>query len=219
MKQSTLKHLLTGVLLLGATSPALAYEKGDWLVRGGLTNVSPDDSSGNVFVDGSDLGVGVNVDSNTQIGLNLAYFITNNVAIEVLAATPFSHDIGLNTVGALGSTKHLPPTVSANYHFAEPSSAFQLYVGAGINYTVFFDEEFTAANTDAGFSDLNLDDSFGLSLQIGFDYMLTDNWFINGSARWIDIDTDASFDLNGDAGSVSVEIDPMVYTLSLGYRF
>lgn len=219
MKQSILKHLLTGVLLLGATSPALAYEKGDWLVRGGLTNVSPDDSSGNVFVDGSDLGVGVNVDSNTQIGLNLAYFITNNVAIEVLAATPFSHDIGLNTVGALGSTKHLPPTVSANYHFAEPSSAFQLYVGAGINYTVFFDEEFTAANTDAGFSDLNLDDSFGLSLQIGFDYMLTDNWFINGSARWIDIDTDASFDLNGDAGSVSVEIDPMVYTLSLGYRF
>lgn len=219
MKQSTLKHLLTGVLLLGATSPALAYEKGDWLVRGGLTNVSPDDSSGNVFVDGSDLGVGVNVDSNTQIGLNLAYFITNNVAIEVLAATPFSHDIGLNTVGALGSTKHLPPTVSANYHFAEPSSAFQPYVGAGINYTVFFDEEFTAANTDAGFSDLNLDDSFGLSLQIGFDYMLTDNWFINGSARWIDIDTDASFDLNGDAGSVSVEIDPMVYTLSLGYRF
>lgn len=219
MKQSILKHLLTGVLLLGATSPALAYEKGDWLVRGGLTNVSPDDSSGNVFVDGSDLGVGVNVDSNTQIGLNLAYFITNNVAIEVLAATPFSHDIGLNTVGALGSTKHLPPTVSANYHFAEPSSAFQLYVGAGINYTVFFDEEFTAANTDAGFSDLNLDDSFGLSLQIGFDYMLTDNWFINGSARWIEIDTDASFDLNGDAGSVSVEIDPMVYTLSLGYRF
>lgn len=219
MKQSTLKHLLTGVLLLGATSPALAYEKGDWLVRGGLTNVSPDDSSGNVFVDGTDLGVGVNVDSNTQIGLNLAYFITNNVAIEVLAATPFSHDIGLNTVGALGSTKHLPPTVSANYHFAEPSSVFQPYVGAGINYTVFFDEEFTAANAEAGFSDLDLDDSFGLSLQIGFDYMLTDNWLLNGSARWIDIDTDASFDLNGDAGSVSVEIDPMVYTLSLGYRF
>jgi outer membrane protein len=219
MKKSQLKPILMGALLMGAASPALAYEEGTWIIRGGLSNVAPDDSSSNVFVDGADLGVGVNVDSNVQIGLNLVYFIQDNIALEVLAATPFSHDIGLNTVGALGSTKHLPPTVSVNYHFAEPSAAFQPYVGAGVNYTVFFDEEFTSANADAGFSDLDLDDSFGLALQVGFDYMINDRWLFNASARWIDIDTDATFDLNGDAGQVSVDIDPMVYTISLGYRF
>lgn len=219
MKKSQLNPILLGALLIGSVSPAIAYEEGTWIIRGGLTNVSPDDSSSNVFVGTADQGVGVNVDSNTQIGLNLVYFVSRNIAIEVLAATPFSHDIGLNTVGALGNTKHLPPTVSVNYHFADPSSSFQPYVGAGVNYTVFFDEEFTSANANAGFSDLDLDDSIGLSLQVGFDYALNDKWLINGSARWIDIDTDATFDLNGTAGSVSVDIDPMVYTISLGYRF
>lgn len=205
--------------LLGAMTQAYAYEQGDWVVRVGVTSVAPDDSSNNVNVGGSDLGVGVNVDSNTQLGLNFVYFFTPQLAIEVLAATPFSHDIGLDTVGALGNTKHLPPTVSANYYFAEPSAKFQPYVGAGVNYTVFFDEEFTSANTSAGFSNLDLDNSFGLAAQVGFDYRLDDKWLVNASVRWIDIDTDASFELNGSTGNVDVSIDPWVYSITAGYRF
>ncbi len=209
---------LASVLALNIM-PSHAGQVGDWIVRAGLTNVTPDDSSSNVFVGGADLGVGVNVDNNSQLGLNVAYFVTDSLAIELLAASPFSHDIGLNTVGALGNTKHLPPTISANYYLADDSTAFQPYVGVGLNYTIFFDESFTAANQNAGFSDLSLDDSFGLSAQIGMDYLLDKNWLINASARWIDIDTEASFDLNGDQGTVDVTIDPMVYTLSIGYRF
>jgi len=205
--------------LLSAISPALAFEQGDWLVRAGMTNVAPDDSSSNVNVGGVDLGVGVNVDDNTQLGLNFVYFYSQQLAIEVLAATPFSHDIGLNTVGALVNTKHLPPTLSANYYFADPSAKFQPYVGAGVNYTIFFDEEFTSANTSAGFSDLDLDSSLGLAAQVGFDYMLDDKWLVNASVRWIDIDTEASFDLNGSAGSVDVSIDPFIYSITAGYRF
>ena len=205
--------------LLSAISPALAFEQGDWVVRAGMTNVAPDDSSSNVNVGGVDLGVGVNVDGNTQLGLNFVYFYSQQLAIEVLAATPFSHDIGLNTVGALGNTKHLPPTLSANYYFADPSAKFQPYVGAGVNYTIFFDEEFTSANTSAGFSDLDLDSSLGLAAQVGFDYMLDDKWLVNASVRWIDIDTEASFDLNGSAGSVDVSIDPFIYSITAGYRF
>lgn len=205
--------------LLSAISPALAFEQGDWVVRAGMTNVAPDDSSSNVNVGGVDLGVGVNVDGNTQLGLNFVYFYSQQLAIEVLAATPFSHDIGLNTVGALGNTKHLPPTLSANYYFADPSAKFQPYVGAGVNYTIFFDEEFTSANTSVGFSDLDLDSSLGLAAQVGFDYMLDDKWLVNASVRWIDIDTEASFDLNGSAGSVDVSIDPFIYSITAGYRF
>lgn len=218
MKKLILSVAITSALL-AAITPAYAYEQGDWVVRVGMANVAPEDSSSNVNVAGSDLGIGVNVDSNTQLGLNFVYFFSPQLAVEVLAATPFSHDIGLDTVGALGNTKHLPPTVSANYYFADPSAQLQPYVGAGINYTIFFDEKFTSANTSAGFSNLDLDNSFGLAAQVGVDYMLNEKWLINASVRWIDIDTEASFDLNGAAGSVDVDIDPLVYSITAGYRF
>lgn len=218
MKTTMIKTALT-IAALGLTSQTFAYETGDWIVRVGATNVAPDDSSGNVFVGGNDLGIGVNVDSNTQLGLNFAYFVTPKWNVELLAATPFSHDIGLNTVGALGSTKHLPPSLTANYYFADSDAKFQPYVGAGLNYTIFFGEDFTGANDSAGFKDLDLDASFGITAQAGFDYMIDSKWHVNASVRWIDIDTDATFTLNGAPGSVDVEIDPFVYTLSVGYKF
>lgn len=205
--------------LTGTINPAYAYDQGDWVVRVGVTTVAPDDSSSNVIVDGADLGVGVNVDSNSQLGLNFVYFFSPQLAIEVLAATPFSHDIALDTVGALGNTQQLPPTVSANYYFADPSAKFQPYVGVGVNYTIFFNEEFTSANTSAGFSELDLDNSFGLAAQVGFDYMLNDKWLVNASVRKVDIDTEASFVLNGSPGNVNVSIDPWVYSIMAGYRF
>lgn len=217
--KTTLTKTALVIATLCMTSQAMAYETGDWIVRVGATNVAPDDSSDNVFVGGNDLGLGVNVDSNTQLGLNFAYFVTPKWNVELLAATPFSHDIGLNTVGALGSTKHLPPSLTANYYFADADAKFQPYVGAGLNYTIFFDEEFTGANDSAGFKDLDLDASFGVTAQAGFDYMIDSKWHVNASVRWIDIDTEATFTLNGAPGSVDVEIDPFVYTLSVGYKF
>ncbi len=210
---------------LGASNLAVAFQEGDIIVRAGLANVSPDESSSNIVV-GSDLGVSLTVDDDTQLGLNFAYFFTDRLNVEVLAATPFKHDVNFNvsdplgTGDQLGEVTHLPPTVSVNYYLNDPSSAFQPYLGAGLNYTIFFDEEFTAANDGAGLTDLSLDSSFGLAFQAGVDYMLNDTWFVNGSIRWIDIDTEASFNLNGAAGSVeSIEIDPWVYTVSVGYRF
>lgn len=223
-----MKNFKLGLIALSvaAAAPgAYAFQQGDFIVRAGLTNVSPDDSSSNIFV-GSDLGFNLSVGDDTQLGLNIAYFVSDRLNIEVLAATPFTHDVNfgvsdpLGTGDRLGEVTHLPPTITLNYYFNNPSSAFQPYVGAGINYTVFFDEDFTSANDAAGLKNLSLDNSFGLSAQLGVDYMVNDQWFINGSVRWIDIDTEASFNLNGTPGNVnSIEIDPMVYTISLGYRF
>jgi outer membrane protein len=105
-----------------ASQSALAFEKGDILIRAGVASVSPDESSSNIFVGGADLGVDLAVDSNTQLGLNFAYFFTDNMSVEVLAATPFKHDVNfgvsdpLGTGDKLGEVTHLPPTVSINYH-------------------------------------------------------------------------------------------------------
>lgn len=211
--------------LIGATD-ALAHQQGDILVRAGATTVAPDESTSTILVGDSDLGVDLTIGNNTQLGLNIAWFFTDHFNLELLAATPFKHDVDfgvsdpLGTGDRLGEVTHLPPTLSINYYFNRPSSAFQPYIGGGINYTFIFDEEFSSANQNAGLSDLSLDNSFGLSAQVGLDYMLDKKWHINASARWIDIDTEATFTAGGVSSRVNdIEIDPFVYTVSVGYTF
>ncbi|MEX1666598.1 OmpW family outer membrane protein [Zhongshania arctica] len=205
---------------LVASQHVVAFEKGDLIARVGIANVSPDESTSNVFVGGADQGASLEIGDDTQLGLNFAYFITDRINVEVLAATPFSHDVSFSNGARLGEVTHLPPTVSVNYYLNSPSSAFQPYAGIGLNYTFIYDEEFSSENEAAGLSDLSLDNSFGLAAQIGADYILDEKWFINGAVRWIDIDTEATFSAGADRGSVStIEIDPVVYMVSVGYKF
>ena len=221
------KQLLALAITTAIFSPvALSHQAGDILVRAGATTVSPDESSSNIFAGGDDLGVGLTIDNNTQLGLNVAYFFTDHINVELLAATPFTHDVNfsvddpLGTGNKVGEVTHLPPTVTVNYYFNNASSVFQPYIGAGVNYTFIYDEEFTSANDKAGLTDLSLDNSLGLSAQIGMDYMIDKTWHLNASVRWIDIDTEATFDVGEAKGRVgNIEIDPWVYTVSIGYTF
>lgn len=184
--------------------PAQAYEQGDWLLRVGAGNVDPKSNNAEI----------VSVDSGTSLVFNGTYFFTSNIALEVLAAAPFSHDVKLAADGSkVAETKHLPPTFSLQYHF-NTEGAFHPYVGAGLNYTVFFDEETTGALDG---TTLSLDDSFGLAVQVGADFDLTDRMFLCLDIRWADIDTDAS--IPEAALDFNVEIDPYVYSLALGWKF
>ena len=223
-----------------ALSPfSMANQAGDILVRGGATMVSPDSAHSTVNLDDNATPLSLSVDDNTQLGLNFVYFFDSNWAIEVLAATPFQHDVilqdpdgvtdavyGIDLNGAkLAEVDHLPPTISALYYF-DTGTAFKPYVGAGLNYTIFFDEEFTDTPTAAGFSNLELDGSFGWAVQVGGDYHFNDKWHVNASARYIDINTKATFDLDdplsvglSGKGSASVDVDPMVYSIMIGYKF
>lgn len=216
------KTLLTIALLSSFSTVALANQAGDILIRGGATMVSPDSGKSTVFLGGADSGLKLSVDDNTQLGLNFVYFFDSNWAIELLAATPFDHDIKLHAgsdTTVLADTKQLPPTLSALYYF-DTGSAVKPYVGLGINYTIFFDNSFTGTYSDEGFSDLELDNSFGYSVQVGVDYEIDKNWSVNASARYIDISTDATFAVGGEnIGSASVDVNPMVYSVMLGYTF
>lgn len=216
------KSLLAIALLSSLSTVAIANQAGDILIRGGLTSVNPDSNKAAVLLNGDDSGLQVSVDDNAQLGLNFVYFFDKNWAIELLAATPFDHDIKLHAgddTTLLADTKHLPPTLSALYYF-DTDSAFKPYVGLGLNYTIFFDNSFTNTYSEAGFSDLDLDNSFGYSVQVGADYDLGDNWSVNVSARYIDISTDATFKVGGTTnGSADVDVNPMVYSVMLGYTF
>ena len=205
MKYKTLitTFALASGLALSA-QPATAVEKGDWLVRFGLANVNPNDGSSGVVAD--DAG---GVEDDTQLYIHATWMFSDNMGLDILGATPFTHDITLDGAGKIGETKHLPPTVGVQYHFS-PKSNVRPYVGAGINYTTFFSEEATAVITS-----LSLDDSWGLAVQAGVDVDINDNWFFNADLRYINIETTAETNL----GNIDVEIDPWVIGLGVGTTF
>ncbi|HZX15932.1 MAG TPA: OmpW family outer membrane protein [Pseudomonas sp.] len=219
------------LLALAIAAPlAHAHQAGDIIVRAGAITVDPQESSSDIWVGalGTDVaGTKATLDSDTQLGLNFAYMLTNNIGIELLAATPFSHNVGVKGMpggfaglnGKLGELKHLPPTLSVVYYPLDASSAFQPYVGAGINYTWFFDTELSSEAEDKGFSGLDMKDSWGLAAQVGMDYMLTDNIMLNAQVRYIDIETTGTTHILGDKVKVDVDVDPFVYMVGLGYKF
>ncbi|MDF2398193.1 MULTISPECIES: OmpW/AlkL family protein [Pseudomonas] len=230
------KSLLSASLIaLALAAPiANAHEAGDILVRAGAITVNPKADSGSVKVDrgpaaGTNLGGKATMGSDTQLGLNFAYMLTNNIGIELLAATPFEHDVKLKDTslaaanGKLGTLKHLPPTLSVVYYPLDSKSVFQPYVGAGINYTWIYDEHVGSRANAAGFDNFRAKNSWGLAWQVGADYMLTDKLMLNAQVRYIDINTTAYVDNNsvapGTRAKVNVDVDPMVYMVGLGYKF
>jgi len=195
--------LLAGIALgMGFAGTANAFEPGDWLVRVGVSYVSP----------ASDNHETISVESATNATFNFSYMMSDVWALELLAAVPFKHDLELQDGTKIGSTKQLPPTLSLQYHF-RPTDPFQPYLGFGINYTNFFSEETTGPL--AG-TNLNLGDSWGLAGQIGFDVLFSDKWFFNLDVRYIDIDTKATLD---GTSLGKVEIDPWVIGTHIGFRF
>ncbi|WP_396622173.1 OmpW family protein [Marinobacter sp. W-8] len=202
--------------------------------------VGPIDGA-NVTLDGAKVGV----DGNSQLGLRATYMVTSNLGIGVLGATPFKHNIegkgDLSGVGKLGETKHLPPTLTLQYFPLHSSSKFQPYAGVGVNYTTFFEEKTSdnlngVLNTVAGSlsngalagavssSELELDDSIGVAVELGMDYMLSENFGLNAAIWWADIDTEATItayagDVKAAEVKTDVEIDPMVYMVGFTYKF
>jgi len=208
--------LLAGSTLLTA-SIAGAYQAGDWIVRVGAAGVYPTGEGKIKEIPGSK----VEADSAWSLGINGTYMATNNIGIELLGAWPFKHDIeckgSISSLGTCADTKHLPPTLTAQWHF-DTGSKFHPFVGVGVNYTYFFDTNTKGALKDAG-GKLDLDNSWGLAGEIGLDYELQDNWLISGQVWYMDIDTDAKLKLGGATSKFNVSIDPWVYMISVGKKF
>lgn len=204
--------LLLGALaaaLITAAAPALAQSKGDWTVGVGVGVVDTKSDNGSL-VNGS---LPTRVGNDTQPTFTAEYFVADNLGIEVLAATPFKHDISISQLGGkVGSTKQLPPVISLQYHF-NTDSRFSPFVGVGVNYTRFFSTDTSGAL--AG-SKLDLDDSWGLALRAGYDFKVSEKGALRVDVRWADIDTDVK--LNG-AKIGTVNVDPFVYGVAYVYKF
>lgn len=195
------KTLLAAAALCALTSGAAMaqyQQDGKWMVRARAVHL--DSSNG-----GAAGAAGVSVNDKWIPELDISYFFTPNLAAELILTYPQKHDVRLN--GAkIGTLKHLPPTLTAQYHFTN-LGAFKPYVGAGINYTRF-------SSVDILNGALTVKkNSWGPALQVGFDYALDKNWSINLDVKKVYIDTEVS------GGIGKFKVDPVLVGVGLGYRF
>ena len=212
--------LVAALGLSAVATPAISYEAGDLIVRGRIINIDPQDDSGKVSVNGVKTNSGVSVNSDTMPEIDFTYMIDKNWGVELILAYT-DHGISttsgaLSGLGNIIDAKVLPPTLTLQYHFAADSN-IRPYVGAGINYTHFFDEKLTGSVKGLS-DDIDLQDSWGLAAQAGVDIDINDTWFVNLDVKYIDIDTTAHITDGADI-RVNAEVDPIVWGIGIGRVF
>ena len=190
----------------------MAYEAGDIFVKAGAISVRADNSQDSP----------VEISENTQFGITGTYMFHSKWGVELLAATPFEHNIKVpeTDIGDVdATTKHLPPTVSLQFYpLSGENSRIQPYLGLGVNYTTFFSDEEKTTGTDIK---LKLKDSWGLAYSAGVNIHLTDNVLLNAAVWKMDISTkinNKELDVAGVYGA-RVDIDPTVFLVGVGYKF
>lgn len=202
--KTMLQHVLAVTLAL-AGSQALAQET-NWMVRARVVHIDPANESAPLA------GVGaadrIHVSSKTIPEIDISYFFTPNLAAELILTYPQKHDVTLD--GArIGSFRHLPPTLSAQYHFA-PQSMLNPYLGVGVNYT-----RLSHVKLLNGAGDLE-SGSWGMALQAGVDFRLDARWSLNLDVKKVNIRSDV---MVGGAKASSVKVDPVLFGVGVGYRF
>lgn len=203
----TLPLALIAFACLTTTLPAAAQSAGDWTVALGAHHVDPKSDNGRLANGTLPLSIG----GSTRPTVAIEYFVRDRIGIELLAAAPFRHDLDIAGLGRIGSTQHLPPTLSLQYHFA-PQARVAPFLGAGLNYTMFFEEETRGALAGAK---LALGDSWGLALHAGVDIQAGPGK-LRLDARWMDIESDAQLD---GVKLGTARIDPLVYGAAYIHSF
>lgn len=198
------KTLLAIAALTALTSGAAMAQQqdGNWMVRVRAVHI---DSANK-----DSTGLGLSINNKTIPEFDISYFFTPNFAAELILTYPQKHDVRSSALGGkIGTLKHLPPTLLAQYHFTN-FGAFKPYVGAGINYT-----RFSSVDIAGGAADVKRN-SFGPALQVGFDYALDKNWSINLDVKKVYMKTDVSL---GGSKIGTFKVDPVLVGVGVGYRF
>ncbi len=203
MKKAGLGFAAGLALALTMSVPAHAQEEGPFMVRTRLVHMKPDNGNSPRSAAGK-----VEVNDRTFPEIDFSYFFTRNIAAELVLTYPLKHDVKLGG-NDIGSIKRLPPSLLLQYHFT-PDSVLKPYVGVGLNYT-----HFSSVKLDIPGADIDRS-SFGIALQAGVDIRLAKHWYLNLDMKYIDIDTDVR--VNG-AKLTTLEVDPMLYSIGIGYRF
>lgn len=205
-----MKKTVLALAALGLLAGQAMAQESPWLIRARVVNIdtaNKSDANAAVGLTGNN----IHVSDKTIPEVDISYFFTPNIAAELILTYPQKHTVRSSDLGGkVGTFKHLPPTLSLQYHFT-PKSTFSPYVGAGVNYT-----RISSVKLAGGAADLE-NDSFGFALQAGFDYKLDKNWSINFDVKKVQIRSDVMLD---GVGKISkVKVDPLLIGVGVGYRF
>jgi outer membrane protein len=204
--KALLPLLVTAALGSLAAPAAYADTNDNWVVRFGVHEVVPQKTTGSLA------GASSTVSSSGRPTGSIEYMFTPNWGVDALVAWPFQHDVKLKGVGTVARTMELPPTFGLNYHFM-PGAAWSPFLGVGLNYTNFY----STRGTGALYGDsVSIANSWGGAVRAGFDMAINDKWMTTVDVRWINIESDVK--VNGDKVG-KAKINPIVFGVSLGYRF
>lgn len=198
-------------------APPQVFSSNPWMVRLRALGVVTRDSGSVNTVAGSNLSTSDSVVPE----LDITYFFTKNIAAELILGTTKHSVTGAGSINNLpvGKAWLLPPTLTLQYHFTE-FGAFKPYVGAGVNYTIFYGQ--TPGNATVGGLTVtysNLQDTWGAALQVGADYMLDKHWGLNIDIKKLYLRPDWNGTINGNAFTGKVNLDPWLIGAGLTYKF
>jgi outer membrane protein len=233
-----MKKSLLVVALLSAFAPMLAHaEAGDIVVRMRATNVNPNTKSSlgettdAAYTAGTALSLYGSATADLQVGkntipeLDISYYLTKNIAAELILAVGTRHSVNVSAGTnpavnpELGKVNLLPPTLTAQWHF-NPDQTIDPYVGAGAAFVLGLDRKLTATTVSAAYP-IRIDRSaFGGVLQAGFDVNLQDKWLINFDVKKIWVNTDVKLDLGGGYKKIdNLDLNPLVVSIGIGKKF
>lgn len=199
------------VALLGISSSAMAN---GWQVKLGGSALAPSAKTNLIP------GVVDRAKASSELNFtpSVEYFFNDNISAELLLALPFSHDVDMAGGVKIASLKHLPPTITAKYNFAN-ETRFTPYIGVGGTAFIPWDEEFSQLAKDAlGVNKLDAKVGYGVAGQVGFNFQPADatNWGVYADVRYADLSTE----LKADGKKIGkFGLDPWVYTLGYSYKF
>ena len=211
--------------LLLVASAAQAQSAGSVLLRGGVTQIRPNVTSGDLSAP-SFPGTQADIESATQLSGGVTLVMTDNVAIDIPLALPFKHDIvgagAISGVGKIGEVKALPFTVLGQYRFFDAATPFRPYLGGGLTYAKFFKARSTAAlsaltgGTPGNPTTLKVESKFALSLQVGASVALNEAWFVDASLVHTFLKTRTTL---STGQTLDAKLDPNAISVGVGYRF
>ena len=210
--KKTLLALLVPLFLMGIAAESFAQSEGQspWQVRLRGIAVVPDESAEITAIGGS-----VDIQNDYVPELDITYFLTEKVALELILATTKHGVTATDTILGdvyLGNINLLPPTLTLQYHF-NPHGKIRPYLGAGVNWTLFFDED----PSGGVIADIKFANSFGVALKAGVDIALDEHWMVNLDVKKIWLDTKAT--INDGAIIANVNVNPWIFGVGFGYRF
>jgi outer membrane protein len=219
MKRAILASI--GVALATLAVPAHAQETDTrWIIRARAIRVTPTEKTGPILPSFPTANSAVTNSYAPEV--DFTYMVTKHIGAELILATTKHHIEGrgaLDGLGRAGSTWVLPPTLTLQYHFA-PEAHVRPYVGAGVNYTIFYSSKASNALQSAiGDTKLKMKDSLGYALQAGVDIDITPRIFLNFDIKYIDIDTNARLTTGSLVNRERVHLDPFVPGIGIGMRF